>query len=67
MKKFSITLFLFICSVLSNECKGQENSTYTKYSFKSGDVNGIGKWYMGREIAYGWKDPIEKKKKAFQI
>ncbi|MBO6632900.1 MAG: SAM-dependent methyltransferase, partial [Psychroserpens sp.] len=22
------------------------------YVFKSGDVNGIGKWYMGREIAY---------------
>ena len=22
-----------------------------KYTFKKGDVNGIGKWYMGREIA----------------
>ena len=69
MKKFSITLFLFICSVLSNECKGQENSTYTKYSFKSGDVNGIGKWYMGREIAYvmgfqgiGWLERSNREK-----
>ena len=23
-----------------------------KYTFKKGDINGIGKWYMGREIAH---------------
>ena len=31
---------------------GQEGSTAEAYSFKSGDPNGTGKWYLGREIAY---------------
>ena len=41
---------------------------YSKYTFKRGDFNGIGKWYMGREIAYvmgfqglnGWRGLKEK-------
>lgn len=30
---------------------GQEDPN-TRYTYKKGDPNGIGKWYMGREIAY---------------
>jgi ubiquinone/menaquinone biosynthesis C-methylase UbiE len=35
----------------SNQLYAQEDN-YSKYTFKRGDFNGIGKWYMGREIAY---------------
>ena len=52
MKKFTIFLFLFSVLVLSNQCVGQKADTDEKYTFKRGDYNGIGKWYMGREIAY---------------
>ena len=33
-------------------CIGQDSFTTERYTFKKGDPNGIGKWYMGREIAY---------------
>ena len=40
-----------------------------KYTFKKGDVNGIGKWYMGREIArvmgfqgIGWLERSDREK-----
>ncbi|WP_318308496.1 class I SAM-dependent methyltransferase [Flagellimonas crocea] len=36
----------FICG-----CNGQTKDN-TDYVYKKGDPNGIGKWYMGREIAY---------------
>ncbi len=54
MKKlffFSI-LILFVTHFTS--CKSQNNSKtkITNYIFKKGDENGIGKWYLGREIAY---------------
>ena len=52
MKKINIFLFLITGLVLSNECVSQELNTDKKYTFKRGDFNGIGKWYMGREIAY---------------
>lgn len=69
MKKFIILLFLFTALLISNECVGQKTNTYKKYTFKSGDDNGIGKWYMGREIAYvmgfegiGWLERPEREK-----
>ena len=69
MKKFNILLFLFTALVLSNECVGQKPSNDKKYTFKRGDNNGIGKWYMGREIAYvmgfegiGWLERFEREK-----
>ena len=31
---------------------GQEMTARAEYTFKTGDRNGTGKWYMGREIAY---------------
>ena len=35
-----------------NEVQAQDSITTQHYNFKDGDPNGIGKWYMGREIAY---------------
>jgi len=40
-----------------NSCKGQQEKTTTNqdselYTYKKGNPNGIGKWYMGREIAH---------------
>ncbi|PQB07166.1 SAM-dependent methyltransferase [Polaribacter filamentus] len=50
MKNIFFLLFIFISTscVLSQE-KNQPKEIYT---FKKGDYNGIGKWYLGREIAY---------------
>ena len=33
-------------------CKGQDFDGEEVYQYKSGDLDGIGKWYMGREIAH---------------
>ena len=52
MKKINIFLFLITGLALSNQCVSQELNTDKKYTFKRGDFNGIGKWYMGREIAH---------------
>lgn len=51
MKYFSIFIFLICGQLTSNQLYAQEEN-YSKYTFKRGDFNGIGKWYMGREIAY---------------
>ena len=68
MKKFSLLLFLFT-ALISNTSIAQSISTDNKYIFKRGDFNGIGKWYMGREIAYvmgyegiGWLERSEREK-----
>ena len=68
MKKFNILLFLFT-ALISNTSIGQNTNTDNKYIFKRGDFNGIGKWYMGREIAYvmgyegiGWLERSEREK-----
>lgn len=45
MKK--LILFLLIVPIVSFS----QNTSYNKYIYKKGDINGIGKWYMGREIA----------------
>lgn len=51
-------LFLFLVVGLSfQNCKSQqeesiENTSSKSYIFKKGNPNGIGKWYMGREIAH---------------
>ena len=46
--------FFFICIALTNYgiSQGQYSNSDEIYSFKKGDINGIGKWYMGREIAH---------------
>jgi SAM-dependent methyltransferase len=50
-------LMLFIFCLSFNSCKGQQEKTTTNqdselYTYKKGNPNGIGKWYMGREIAH---------------
>ena len=69
MKKLTIVLFLFATFLQSNECIAQNSIVEKKYIFKEGDFNGIGKWYMGREIAYvmgyqgiGWLERSEREK-----
>jgi ubiquinone/menaquinone biosynthesis C-methylase UbiE len=52
MKLFYFILFLLTNLLLSNECLGQKPGSDVEYTFKRGDFNGIGKWYMGREISY---------------
>mgnify|MGYP001167986925 FL=1 len=52
MKKFIVLFFLILNLFLLNECLGQKGKTNENYTFKKGDLNGIGKWYMGREIAH---------------
>ena len=69
MKKFTILLFLFNILLFSNESLAQNNTNDQKYIYKQGDYNGIGKWYMDREIAYvmgyegiGWLERSEREK-----
>ncbi|WP_373519378.1 class I SAM-dependent methyltransferase [Pricia sp.] len=45
---FLITLPLYQCIGQDSKSKKAEEN----YTFKTGDPNGIGKWYMGREIAH---------------
>ena len=60
---------LFLLASLSSLylCYGQDTKPDESYTFKKGDRNGIGKWYMGREIAHvmgfqgmGWLDRTER-------
>jgi len=46
---FSLLLIFISTSCLLSQEKNQRKEIYT---FKKGDYNGIGKWYLGREIAY---------------
>jgi SAM-dependent methyltransferase len=51
MKKIIRPLFLLALILALYPCVGQDASSKGKYIFKKGDPYGIGKWYMGREIA----------------
>jgi SAM-dependent methyltransferase len=52
MKKIIQTLIVIalITPVLTSYA--QDDASENRYTYKEGDQNGIGKWYMGREIAY---------------
>ena len=52
MRKSYLLLLLAINLVLSSECIAQQSSATSNYVFKEGDPSGIGKWYMGRQIAH---------------
>lgn len=63
LSKLSL-IVLFLSSPLSIIAQEADH-----YSYKKGDYNGIGKWYMGREIAYvmsyqgmSWLDRPEREK-----
>ena len=54
MKNFhQTTLSFLLIFVISFSLYSQENiNSSIGYTYKKGDFNGIGKWYLGREIAY---------------
>ena len=67
MKKNIHLLFLLVLMQTLYHCAGQDTSSNGQYTFKKGDPYGIGKWYMGREIAnvmgfqgMGWLDRPER-------
>lgn len=45
-------VFCFISLLSTSFVDSQNSEVQERYSFKNGDPNGIGKWYLGREIAY---------------
>jgi len=48
----TIKFIILICIViLFNSCRSQISETSGIYTYQIEDYNGIGKWYMGREIA----------------
>ncbi len=52
MKRLYTFTLLFSFLFISYKSFSQEIIQEDYYTFKRGDYNGIGKWYMGREIAY---------------
>ncbi len=52
MKKLSKFILLSIFIIPFYNCCAQKTSEEASYTFKKGDPNGIGKRYMGREIAH---------------
>ena len=69
MKKFTVLLLLSNILLFSNKSVAQNNTNDQKYIYKKGDYNGIGKWYMDREIAYvmgyegiGWLERSQREK-----
>merc|ERR1711991_745877 len=52
MKKIMIFYSFLFVILYSLESKAQNSNILNQYTFKKGDYNGIGKWYMGREIAH---------------
>jgi len=69
MKKSTVLLLLLNILFFSNKSLAQNNTNDQKYIYKKGDYNGIGKWYMDREIAYvmgyegiGWLERSEREK-----
>ena len=69
MKKYTVLLLLLNILLFSNKSLAQNSTNDQKYIYKKGDYNGIGKWYMDREIAYvmgyegiGWLERSEREK-----
>lgn len=53
MRKILILIGFLLFVLPFQSCKGQTEIEDTiGYTYNSGDPNGIGKWYMGREIAH---------------
>lgn len=67
MKRIIHLLFLLASLSSLYQCHGQDTKPNESYTIKKGDPNGIGKWYMGREIAHvmgfqgmGWLNRTER-------
>lgn len=52
IKRFLYFLLMFSVALTSYQCKGQTKTSDEHYTYKSGSLAGIGKWYKGREIAH---------------
>ena len=52
MLKLLRSLFIVFLLIPLNSCPAQESLPKEIYTFRKGDPNGTGKWYMGREIAH---------------
>ena len=52
MKNIAQALFMLTIFLPLNGCYAQDAGSNEEYTFKKGDPNGIGKWYLGREIAH---------------
>ncbi len=52
MKTILPLLTLLILALPLYQCHGQTQVQQEAYTYKKGDANGTGKWYMGREIAH---------------
>ena len=53
MIKSLIPKIIILLLISISSCKTQQKKVLQEhYTFKKGDYNGIGKWYLGREIAY---------------
>ena len=52
MKNTFSLIFFISFFLISAKSLAQVDEKDAKYTYKTGDFNGIGKWYMGREIAY---------------
>lgn len=54
MKQALKILAILFLSLVTISCKGQTETQNTekRYTYKTGSINGIGEWYMGREIAH---------------
>jgi len=52
MKNTIALIFFISCFLISDKSSAQVDEKGSIYTYKTGDFNGIGKWYMGREIAY---------------
>lgn len=67
MKTVIKTVTIIIVILSFNQSNAQDSTTIKRYIYEKGDPNGIGKWYMGREIAYvmgfegiGWLERPER-------
>ena len=52
MKNYISAISITILSLYFFQCKGQTNNTNENYTFQEGSVDGIGKFYKGREISH---------------
>ena len=52
MKNTLSLIFFITCFLIFDKSLAQVDEKGSIYTYKTGDFNGIGKWYMGREIAY---------------
>ncbi|HET8859677.1 class I SAM-dependent methyltransferase [Marivirga sp.] len=52
MRYSQYLIIILFLNFISYQSSAQESASNTEYYYKSGDRQGTGKWYMGREIAY---------------